>query len=64
MIKEANLSLTESEVVQLVNLLPETDVEFYLILENCSERFTEDQINQMKEMVQRIRQQQQKTITE
>jgi DNA-directed RNA polymerase subunit F len=56
MLKEANLSLTESEVIQMVNLLPETDVEFYLILENCSERFTEDQINQLKEMVQRIRQ--------
>jgi DNA-directed RNA polymerase subunit F len=55
MLKEANLSLTESEVIQMVNLLPETDVEFYLILENCSERFTEDQINQLKEMVRRIR---------
>jgi hypothetical protein len=46
----------------MVNLLPENDVEFYLVLENCSQRFTEDEINYFKQIVENLRVKKQQRI--
>ena len=32
------MGLTEAELVQIANHLPESDVEFYLIIEDCNGR--------------------------
>lgn len=38
------LKLTKAEKLQIVNLLPRTMVEFYLIVEECEDRFGEEQV--------------------
>lgn len=38
------LKLTKAEKLQIVNLLPKTMVEFYLIVEECEDRFGEEQV--------------------
>lgn len=42
-IKQTNAGLSENEMIQIANLLPETDVELYLIVDNVAERLSEDQ---------------------
>lgn len=43
----AKLSLTKAEKLQVVNMLPKTQVEFYLIVEECEERFTNEQVDKV-----------------
>jgi len=50
-IKALDLGLTEAELLQITNLAPESDVEFYLIIEECSERLTDEQLGLVKEVV-------------
>ena len=39
-----SLQVTQAEVVVLVNQCPQSDVEFNVMIEECEERFTEDQV--------------------
>ncbi len=67
-IRKLNLGLTEGEIIQIANLNPESDVEYYLvsvelmwligthsrclqIIEDCSERLSDDQMSALKEVV-------------
>lgn len=38
------IKLTKAEKLQIVNLIPRTMVDFYLIVEECEERFKEDEV--------------------
>eukprot|EP00981_Chlorochromonas_danica_P012116 scaffold4505_cov165-Ochromonas_danica.AAC.6 len=51
-IKRLGLGLTEAELIQLANHLPETEVELYLIIENVNERLGEEGQEQLKEVIQ------------
>ena len=48
-IKALQLGLSENEMIQIANLLPQTDVEYYLIVEN--NRLSEDQIGAIKDVI-------------
>eukprot|EP01038_Epipyxis_sp_PR26KG_P015233 gene15233-20525_t len=50
-IKKLQFGLTEGEIIQIVNLLPETMVEYYVIIDDCGERLSEDQINIIIEII-------------
>jgi hypothetical protein len=39
--------LTKTEKLQIINLVPRSLVEFYLIVEECEERFSDDQIEEI-----------------
>ena len=43
-LRKLDLVLTEGEMVQLANHLPVCEVEVYAIVEECSERFTTEQV--------------------
>jgi len=51
-IKENNLELTDAERLHLINLCPTTLVEIQVLIDDSEERFTEDQVNLMLEIVQ------------
>eukprot|EP01033_Poteriospumella_lacustris_P016410 gene16410-11733_t len=42
-LKALKLRLTEEELIQLVNLMPTSEVEMYLIVNNAADRLTEEQ---------------------
>ena len=44
-LKKMNLGLTEGELVQIANHIPMRQVELHMVVEECCERLTEDQIN-------------------
>eukprot|EP01031_Cornospumella_fuschlensis_P039627 gene39627-48243_t len=50
-IKKLGCGLTESEMVQIANLLPESDVELYLIVENIEERLSSEQQEGLKQLI-------------
>lgn len=39
-IKRLELGLSEAEMVQIANLLPQSEVELYLVIDNVSERLS------------------------
>ncbi|KAG8715547.1 hypothetical protein FRC08_010461 [Ceratobasidium sp. 394] len=45
-------SLTKSEKLQIVNLAPRQLVELYVIIENLEERFSDDDLNEMLQLVE------------
>lgn len=46
--------LTRMEKLQIVNLLPRSEVEYFAIVEECEDRFSEDQIAQVLDFVNDI----------
>lgn len=50
-IKDLGLRLTEAETIQTANLLPSSDVELYLIIEDCSDRVTPEQQEKLFEII-------------
>jgi DNA-directed RNA polymerase subunit F len=50
-IKAMKLGLTEAEIMQILNNVPTTDVEIYLIIEECGERLSEEQITDLCELI-------------
>ncbi|KAH7336984.1 RNA polymerase Rpb4-domain-containing protein [Rhizoctonia solani] len=45
-------ALTKSEKLQIVNLAPRQLVELYVVVENLEERFTDDQLTEMLQLVE------------
>jgi hypothetical protein len=45
------LGLTRAEVLQVVNLSPCSEVEVHLIVEECEERLSEEQVTQLLQIV-------------
>lgn len=43
--------LTRAEVLQVMNLVPSTEVELYLIVEECEERLGADQVQELLQLV-------------
>lgn len=46
--------LTRIEKLQILNLLPRNPVEFYALVEECEERFTNDQIDVILNMIDTV----------
>ena len=46
--------LTKAEKLQIVNLLPRTMVEFYLIVEECEDRFGEDEVERILQQINEL----------
>ena len=53
-LKKMNLGLTEGELVQIANHIPMRQVELHLVLEECCDRLTEDQINVVLERISTV----------
>ena len=49
--QEGSMQLSKEEVVQLINHRPGSAVEIQLLLENSEERFTEDQVEKLLQIV-------------
>eukprot|EP00033_Pygsuia_biforma_P000426 GCRY01000507.1.p1 GENE.GCRY01000507.1~~GCRY01000507.1.p1 ORF type:complete len:181 (+),score=48.65 GCRY01000507.1:328-870(+) len=47
-------TLTKSEVLQIINLRPSSMVDFYVIIEECGDRFSDEQIEAMVEIVAKL----------
>lgn len=43
--------LTPAEILQILNLRPKSNVELAMIIEECDERYNEDQLNEMLELI-------------
>ncbi|KHN71440.1 hypothetical protein Tcan_02266 [Toxocara canis] len=43
--------LTAAEILQVINLRPSTEIEVQLIVEECEERLTEEQMTQLVNIV-------------
>ncbi|KAJ1665016.1 hypothetical protein IW140_003629 [Coemansia sp. RSA 1813] len=43
--------LTKAEILQIINLRPKTPVELHLIIEECGERFTMDDLDELIELI-------------
>lgn len=44
-------ALTRAELLQVINLAPCSEVEVHLIVEECEERLTQQQVTQLMEVV-------------
>jgi DNA-directed RNA polymerase subunit F len=55
--------LTHLEAIQLLNFLPSSEVELHLLIENCSERYTEEQIANLLTEILKISENSQSTST-
>lgn len=53
-IKECKFDLTKIEKIQILNVKPQNEIELNLIVDNMSERFTEDQKNDLLNLVQTL----------
>ena len=49
------LGMSEQEVVQILNLLPKTIVHFHLIIQSCSDRFGDKDLETIMGIVARLR---------
>merc|ERR1712224_936070 len=47
----ASVRLSEAEVLQILNLMPSDPVIFYKICQDCDERFSEDQVDELCALV-------------
>jgi DNA-directed RNA polymerase subunit F len=50
-IKRLNLNLSEAEMIQIANTLPESDIELYLVIENVNERLSEEDQSNIKAII-------------
>jgi DNA-directed RNA polymerase subunit F len=50
---QANISFTKAEYMVLLNHLPQSAVEIYLIIEECAERLTDDQVQLIIDCIQK-----------
>ncbi|KAJ1979686.1 hypothetical protein H4R35_001419 [Dimargaris xerosporica] len=46
--------LTKAEKLQLINLCPQSLVDIYVLIEECEERFAEDQLEEMLAIIGRL----------
>lgn len=51
-IKEKNYELTKIEKIQIANIIPQNEVELHLIVEMIEERFTEQQREDLLQIIQ------------
>lgn len=49
-----DFKLTKAEKLQIVNLLPRTMVEFYLIVEECEDRFSEEEVERILNFINEL----------
>jgi DNA-directed RNA polymerase subunit F len=54
-VKSAGYDMTEGELLQLANHLPNTSVAVHLIVEDCYERLDEEKIDQLLEIMKEAR---------
>eukprot|EP01041_Mallomonas_annulata_P003087 gene3087-6057_t len=52
-LKKLNIDLTEAEILQVLNECPQHAVEIHLIIEECEDRFTEEQVESMLAVAQK-----------
>lgn len=50
-LQDLKFYLSKEELVQILNLKPKQHVDIYLIVEDCSDRFTDEQLDQMLQIV-------------
>lgn len=53
-VNESKLDLSKREKIQIVDLIPQNEIELHLIVDNIEERFTEEQRNDLLKLVQSI----------
>mmetsp|Transcript_7764 Transcript_7764/g.8908 ORF Transcript_7764/g.8908 Transcript_7764/m.8908 type:complete len:118 (-) Transcript_7764:787-1140(-) len=46
-------SLMEAEILQLINLVPESELEIELVIEESETRYTEEEIQKLHELIKR-----------
>lgn len=50
-VRDPPFNLTRIEILQMINLVPKSAVEVHLLVENCDERLTEDQIEDLLRLI-------------
>ena len=53
-LKKMELGFTEGELIQIANHIPTRQVELHLVVEDCNERLSEEQINDILEVINKI----------
>jgi hypothetical protein len=53
-LKKMELGFTEGELIQIANHIPTRQVELHLVVEDCCERLSEEQINDVLEVINKI----------
>jgi len=48
-------SLSDKETIQILNLLPSSTVHLHLIIQNCSERFSDQDLDKILEVIGQLR---------
>lgn len=51
---QTNMNLTKSEMLMLVNLKPASEARLAAIVEDCNERFTDDERDELLRIVQEV----------